>query len=232
MSDCTRGCLLYGQHIPDCTCQHECPEHDGHCEGCLPKPAEVGAYCRKCAFRLRDLITALPDIIADVRRLGDGKLAPPDRTNNGDPSRRATKVDQMSPSPAHDTADEAARWLHSWAIAIADELAERGPFGYRRDGVPEPIPYREARYLTARLAHLCAAEYANDMHEEATQIKYRLEKASGGDSADQRIPRRCPACDQRTLVRPNGAEHVECRNQKCSVRWYSEGYGHLAKVIA
>ena len=231
MTDCARGCLLYGLHTPDCGCTPECPQHDHHCEGCLPRPAEVGHYCQKCAFQLRDAIDALPALISSVRALPGGALAPPDRANNGDPTRRSTKVDQISPSPALDAADEAARWLHSWAIAVADERTERGPFEYRRDGIPVPNPGTEARYLTARLAHICASGYANDLNDEARQIRHRLIRAAGTDNADQRIPKRCPDCNQRSLIRPNGEDHVECRNQHCGTVWPSEQLGILAKVV-
>jgi hypothetical protein len=230
MTDCARGCLLYGQHTPDCTCTHDCPDHDGHCEGCLPRPADVGHYCQKCALKLRDDIDALPTLIHDTTRMPGGTLTPPDRATT-DPTRRSTKVDQTSPSPAHDTADEAARWLHSWAIAVADERAERGPFEYRRDGIPEPNPHTEARYLAARLAHVCAASYANDLTDEARQFVHRLTQATGQSQADQRIPTPCPHCGRRTLMRPNGEDHVICRNTRCSTAWQSNQLGILAREI-
>jgi hypothetical protein len=232
MTDCARGCLLYGLHIPGCGCTLECPEHEPHCEGCLPREAEIGHYCQKCAFNLRDAIDALPPLIRDVHALPGGSLAPPDRPNNGDPTRRSTKVDQISPSPAHDTADEAARWLHSWAIAVADELSDRGPFEYRRDGIPVPNPAAEARYLTARLAHVCASGYANDLTDEARQLRHRLMRAAGADNADQRIAKPCPHCGRRTLMRPNGEEFIQCRNRECAAAWASDELGLLAREVA
>jgi hypothetical protein len=229
MTDCARGCLLYGQHTPDCTCTAECPEHDHHCEGCLPRQAEIGHYCQRCAFELRDLIADLPRLIGGMYLMPGGQLAPPDRTNNGDPSRRATKVDQISPSPAQEAADEAARWLHSWALALADTLHERGPFEYRQDGIPEPNPRAEARYLTSRLANLCAHFAINDLHDEARQLTHTLTRTTGTDEANQRIPTPCPHCGRRTLMRPNGEDEVVCRNTKCTLKWDSDHYGLLAR---
>jgi len=230
MTDCARGCLLYGLHTPDCGCTPDCPQHDHHCEGCLPREAEIGHYCQKCAFQLRDTIDALPALIHRMYAMPGGQLAPPDRANNGDPTRRATKVDQMSPSLAHDTADEAARWLHSWAIDLADSLADRGPFEYTRLGIPVPNPKVEARYLTARLAQLCAHPVVNEITDEARQYRHRLTRAAGADEADQRIPRRCPDCNQRSLIRPNGEEYVVCRSQACGTVWEPHQLGILAKI--
>lgn len=230
MSDCARGCLLHQQHTPDCLCHHDCPEHDHHCEGCLPREAEIGHYCQKCAFKLRDTIDALPPLINGLYRMPGGQLAPPDRVNNGDPTRRATKVDQISPSPAHDAADEGAWWLHRWALALADTLNDRGPFEYHPNGVPVPNTRTEARYLTSRLADLCAQPYANDLNDEARALHHTLTRITGTDEADQRIPTPCPECGRRTLMRPNGEDHVVCRNQRCRIVWYSGEYGMLARV--
>lgn len=231
MNDCTRGCLLYGQHHQSCLCTAECPDHEPHCEGCLPREAEVGHYCQRCAFQLRDTIDGLPPLIGTVRLMPGGALAQPDRPNTGDPTRRATKVDQISPSPALDAADEAARWLNGWAVAVADELAERGPFEYRNDGIPNPNPATEARYLTSRLPHLCSSAYAGDLHDEAKQLMHRLTLAAGADRADQRIPTPCPHCERRTLMRPNGEEHIQCRNPKCASVWQSSELGLLAREV-
>lgn len=232
MTDCQRGCLLYGQHTPDCTCTHECPDHTNHCEGCLPRPAEVGGYCQRCAFKLRDTIDNIATLTHTIQAMPGGRLAPPEHTPGDDPTRRGTRVDQHSPSPAHDTADEAARWLHSWALAVADTLTERGPFEYDRRGIPEPNPTTEARYLTARIAHITAQPYANDLNDEARKLAHTLTRAAAADEGDQRIPTRCPACNQRTLIRPNGEEYVICRNRRCDARWYSDAYGLLARAAA
>ncbi|GAB3884527.1 hypothetical protein [Terrabacter terrigena] len=230
MTGCRRGCTLLGLHQPDCGCTRECPDHDDHCRGCLPKPAVIGGFCQHCGIQLRDTIDALPPCITALHRMPGGRLAPPDQPT-GDPTRRATKVDQISPSPAHDAADDAARWLHSWATAVADELSERGPFEYRTDGVPVPDAWAEARYLNARLPHITTQSYANDIAEEAEQLLRTLTLITGTDDADQRIPTRCPSCNQRTLVRPNGEEYVTCRNRHCASVWQSDHFGILAKVV-
>lgn len=232
MTDCQRGCLLYGQHTPDCTCTHECPQHDTHCEGCLPRPAEVGGYCQKCAWTLRDTITDIAELTYTLYAMPGGRLAPPEHTPGDDPTRRATRVDQHSPSPAHDAADEAEHWLHSWATAVADDRNERGPFQYRNDGIPIIDAYTAARYLTTQLAHITAAPYANDLTDEARKHRAALTRAAAADQGDQRLPIRCPACNQKSLIRPNGHEHVECRNRRCTARWATDTFGILAKAVS
>lgn len=211
MTDCARGCLLYGVHVPI----EGRPEHPEECEGCAPRAADVGRYCQRCAYALRDTLEALPGLIEALYAMPEGRPAPVER-KGGDTSRRATKVDQTSPSPAHDTADEAAHWLNAWAFAVADELGELGPFAFRLDGIPALRSRAEVRYLSERLAHVCAAPYANDLTNEGRQLHYRLVVATGADEGDRRLPARCPLCGQRTLVRPNGTEDIRCRNRKCA----------------
>lgn len=222
LADCERGCLYRGQHIPNC------PDHDT-CDGCLPRPADIGHYCQKCAFQLRDTIDEIPGLIDALYVHGEGRLAQPDRPNTGDPTRRATKVDQISPSPAQEAADEAARWLHMWAVDIADTIGERGPFEYQRTGIPVPNPSTEARYLTSRLSTLCAHPAVNDLNDEARQLRHRLTLNAGTDRGDQRIPTPCPHCGRRTLMRPNGDDEVRCRNRECAIVWTSDQLGILAR---
>lgn len=210
-TDCARGCLIADEHVPE----DGRAEHPEDCDGCAPRSAEVGRYCLRCALTLRDIIEALPGLIAALYAMPDGRLAPIDR-KAGDTSRRATKVDQTSPSPTYDAADEAARWLNAWALAVADELGDAGPFIYRPDGIPSLVSRAEARYLTAHLAHVCAASYVLDLTAEARRLQYRLIRATGSDAGDRRLPTRCPVCAQRSLVRPNGTELIECRNRKCA----------------
>ena len=228
---CARGCLIHNQHTPGCTCSHECGDHKHHCNGCLPRPAEIGHYCQHCAFHLRDTIDKLPPLIETLWAMPGGQTATPDTTND-DHTRRATKVDQHSPSPAHDTADEGARWVHSWAIALANDLHETGPFKYRLDGTPSTNTRTETAYLTSRLAQLCARPYANDLGDEAKQLVGQLTRATGTDQADQRIPAPCPQCGRRTLMRPNGEEYVTCRNRACATVWQSDHLGWLAREVS
>lgn len=229
MTACTRGCTHQNEHTTTCGCHDTCPNHDNHCRGCLPRNADIGHYCRRCALDLRDTIDTIPTLINTLHQLPDGRLAPPPANNSGDPTRRATKVDQHSPSPAHDAANEATMWLYSWAIAVADERSERGPFEYRRDGIPEPHPAAEARYLTSRLEHITAQSYTLTLNEEAVALVATMTRITGLDNADQRIPTRCPHCNQRTLVRPDGQDHVICRNRHCGNVWQSAHLGLLAR---
>jgi hypothetical protein len=116
-------------------------------------------------------------------------------------------------------------------VTIADTLSERGPFNYRVNGVPEPSAHRDARYLTSRLSTVCAHPVVNELTDEAMSLHHTLTRTTGTDEADQRIPTRCPNCNQRSLIRPNGEEYVVCRNSRCANVWQSEQLGLLAREV-
>lgn len=232
MTDCTRGCLLTNQHIPDCTCTHECPDHPGHCEGCLPKPATVGHYCDRCAGKFRDALTAIPELAALTAGMPGGRLV----TKAGDihtADRKPTKVDQLSLSPAWDEADDAITWAYKWALLVADLNGDTGPFKYAINGLPA-VRYvtTHITYLTNRLTQLLTDDYHEEIYTEALGLRRRLELATGTDRLEHRIKDRCPTCDQRTLAREDGASKVVCRNRDCNRVWNEDEYQRLAHVAA
>lgn len=234
MTDCTRGCLLTGQHIPDCTCTNECPDHHDHCEGCLPKPAVVGRYCQRCADKFRDALTAIPDLAATTAHMPGGRLV----TKAGDihtADRKPTKVDQLSLSPAWDEADDAITWAYKWALLVADLNGDAGPFTYTTAGLPAvnlATITTHITYLANRLTQLLTDDYHDEIYTDTLNLRRRLQHATGTDRLEHRIKERCPSCNQRTLTREDGASKVVCRNNDCNRVWHEHEYQRLAHVAA
>lgn len=231
MNDCTRGCTLHGQHNTTCTCTPECGQHDNHCAGCTPRRADVGHYCQKCADTLRGALTQIPTLTLYAATLPEGRLM--SQKVAGDTMRRATKVDQMSPSPAWDTADEMVWWAHTWALTIADSLNEAGPFKYRTTGVPRPMLSPSINFILARFTQVLSNEdYCDDLYTETLHLRKNLTRLTGRDAAQDRIKEPCPSCDRRTLIRENGSDKVECRNVDCARVWFEDEYARLAHEAA
>lgn len=58
MIPCARSHAVPGEHVPPCTCTRECPEHAGHCTGCLPVMEDRGLLCARCADHLEGFLGA------------------------------------------------------------------------------------------------------------------------------------------------------------------------------
>lgn len=233
MTDCARGCLIHGQHIPGCPHTNECPtDCPNHCEGCAPREAETGNYCWRCTTKLRDALNALPELAVEAHNMPGGRLAT--TSNHANADRRPTKVDQLSPSPAVDEVDDVCDWAYTVAVDIADHLGHRnGPFTYRQDGTPHKWALTQhVNYLTNNIDAVLSVEWADDIYENAIGYARRLRLRTGTDQLVHRIKDRCPTCNQRTLTREDGADKVICRNINCNRVWTEDEYARLAVVAA
>lgn len=229
---CEFGCTVRGKHLPPCGCTLECDDtHTGHCKGCEPRTAddETGHWCKWHYDRIRADLHRLADLVTLLDVADDGKITARSR-DGGDLTRRATKVGQLSPSPAADLADESARWASSWAETVADYLGHHGPFAYTTAGVLAPQLHRHANYLAANLPTIAEAPFSKDFGGEARTMTRTVELATGQDQLTHRIKAdRCLACQQRTLTRADGSDRVICANQDCQRVWLESEYVTLVR---
>lgn len=228
---CAAGCTYRGRHETGCGCTTDCPKHDGHCQGCLPRRADVGRLCQRCYDNTRDALRVIPDLTASAAARTDGQLNLPKRpTADGIHAINSTPA---SPSPAWDTADDVITWAWTWAEAAADHLRHAGPFTYTTTGLPARILTPCCAYLAAHLERLADWDCAADLAQETTRLAHSLERVSGRDELTHRLKgSRCPSCDQQTLIRHDGAGKVECRNRDCRRVWTEAEYAYLARTAS
>lgn len=227
MSDCVKGCVTL-DHVTACLCTNQCPPRaHNHCSGCFPREAVVGHYCQKCADKFRDALQAIPDLVTHLAQ--SPKMVTKKKT--GDTSRRATKVDQMSQSPAWDFADEVILWAASWAYIVAGGPGY-DPIPYNVAGLPMRDLTRSISHISNRLTQALNEDYHAELYDETLTFNKRLVFATGVDRLEHRLNARCPTCDHRTLVRDDGARQVVCRNRNCNRAWDESEYANLAHVVA
>lgn len=227
MSACARGCTQHNQHTPTCLCTPECPDHPNHCRGCQPRPTTTGHYCQKCADQFRDALHAIPELVTLVAQNPGGRLH--HKQTPSDTSRRPTKVDQQSPSPAWDTADEVILWAAAWAWILSGRPGY-DPIRYSNAGLPIRELTRAITHISNRLTQALTDDYHTAIWEETTTLHRQLIYATGTDRLEHRIKAPCPSCNQRSLIRMDGANQVECRNRDCARIWTEDQYATLAHV--
>lgn len=220
MTACLSGCTLRDKHGPDC--------EGGDCGGCLPRGTDVGVWCYRCFLRVGEALSELPELVVMVASRRDGKLnARPIPT--ADPT-RVSKGGWPSPSPAWDTADDYIEWAAGWTEAVADYLTHRGPMKYNPAGLPMKNLLGNINYLRAQLPRIAEADFAGDFRDEVRSARRSLTYFTGTDRLMHRLKEACPSCDQKALVREDGSDRVECRNQDCGRIWLESEYVNLAHV--
>jgi len=236
---CVRGCTTRN-HTDDCLTSTWCPDHTLACRGCQPRPhnpcrgcvpseTKVGHYCQECADKFRTNLRDIPHLVTQVAQLPGGRIA--HKQSAGDQTRRTTQVDQTSPSPAWDTADEVIRWAQAWAFIVSGRR-EYDPIRYDIAGLPVADLTSAVAHISNRLTQALTEDYHAALFEETTNLHRRLVMATGTDELTHRIKEPCPSCNQRTLIRDDGADKVECRNRRCKRRWAEHEYANLAHVAA
>jgi hypothetical protein len=219
MSDCVRGCTTRGEHVTDCLCTNDCPPHTNHCEGCFPREADVGHYCQRCADRFRDALDAIPELVTQIAQRPKIISKP---TSVKGPS--ATTVNQPSPSPAWDLADEVINWASDWAWIIAGRPTF-DPIHYNNAGLPMRNLTPAITCIRIRLTQALSDDDPQ-LYDEATAYHRRLVNAAGADMV-RRIKTPCPRCAQRTIVIVIRGGQAECRNTYCLEMWTPLEWGHV-----
>lgn len=133
----------------------------------------------------------------------------------------------------------------AWVEPLAEQLGIRWDTQQARDSRPGHSLQRASRILAHSVpALLMLPEQTYRHHSEPDLIdRDGLDGAlellwlhdlvrivAGRNALTHRLPAPCPACGGLTLVRLNGADHVEC--ERCHDRWTEDDYRRLCLVLA
>lgn len=109
-------------------------------------------------------------------------------------------------------------WVRDWA-------------GMRGEGLPEPTVPTLTRWLAHRTEWACNSHIAVDEYADEMRALVRtLRIVTGTARYVDRLPAPCPDCDLLSLIRQDGADHVECT--ECRRLWTEDEYRRLAVVLA
>lgn len=76
---CVNGCLSRDRHVDECLCTPECPDHEDHCHGCLPRRATFGhprvSWCGGCERRVQKALLEIWECWPEMFTAGSSSIA-------------------------------------------------------------------------------------------------------------------------------------------------------------
>lgn len=220
---CIFGCTCLGDHLPGCACHETCPDHEGHCTGCAPRPAHEASWlCGGCFHRkLRRPLRRVPAIVdwLDSRKAGlraqayDGPLV----------STSKTRPLPFNPEIV-DFLTLASQVVNAWADRVAREM----PPG---SGAPKGAA-EGAMWLEARADWISEQRWVPDLVGHLAEIQRRSKALAPWAATRHSLPMPCLRCENQTLVLFGGEDWVTCVHDGCDnvISW--SRYDRLSKAIA
>lgn len=220
---CIYGCVLDGVHEGDCPCHDTCPDHEGHCRGCAPRPSHGASYlCGSCFYRRlrRPLrrITPLYDWLVSRKAPLKATSYDGDRVSSSSDRPLPYDVDIVELLGTFDML------LNGWATRVARE-APPGP----RPPVGAPAA---AIWLDEHAAWLSEQRWVPKLIEHMAELNARAGRRAPWQPTRHRLPMPCLRCEQQTLVLFGGEDWVTCTADDCDnvIGWAR--YERLSRAIA
>ncbi|AYD89683.1 hypothetical protein D5R93_05790 [Actinomyces lilanjuaniae] len=227
MAVCVAGCVVRGEHGPDCPGTTD----DGlACPGCLPRGAVAGlVLCASCWSRLQRVVRTLPSVVEHLVAAAVPSLASPSGSAGG--VRRPPGPGCLWPD-ALDAADDLHAGLWAWCAEVAAECpwASSPPVSGSRwsadgqdvVGLAHPSGTRGlVRWLDPHLEWVGAQSWAGVMVDELGAASARASARWPVEEPERRVTEvRCPSCGALSLVvRPvrvvGGESQVVCSRLAC-----------------
>lgn len=234
MTTCARSHTVQGQHAPGCTCTRECPDHDGHCPGCLPAPADRGLLCSSDSRRLRGFLGAEEGLDPEHPvhglpwawdALGDAYPSLSQAPGGGGSGVDDPEAERAS-SVISVRADIAERLLY-WTFAVMNSTGLAGP------DVPAPQRLsvrRSAAFLLVQAEALETHPEVSNAWDELADVMSRAHALAPWrppPSHLKGIPCRCGE-----LSLHHHGDVIKCWSGACGRVYSAEEYAVLTKVLA
>lgn len=220
---CVYGCLDLDEHKPGCPCQATCPEHEGHCTGCAPRPAHGDSLmCGKCFYRrLRGPLKRVPALWDWLSSRKSGLKA----TAYDDVLVSSSKDPPLPFNPAiDDHLTLMSKLLQAWANRAAAE-APPGPGPASADAVGA------AAWLDEHAGWISEQEWVLALVAHLKTLESRARGLAPWQPIRHALPVPCFRCEQQTLVLFGGEEWVTCTNRECDAVYPLSRYKALSRAL-
>lgn len=220
---CIYGCTSRDRHWSDCPCQASCPDHEGHCKGCAPRPTRDSSYlCGSCFHRrLRSPLRRVPALYDWLESRKGGLRAAVYDSDRIQSSKEA-------PLPFNvrivDHLSLMSLLLNAWAHKAAGE-ADPGPGPATWDAPGS------ADWLDLHAGWVAEQRWVPQLVHHLRELEQRARALAPWQPTRHSLPLPCMACEQQTLVLFGGEDWVTCTNPECDhiVGWFK--YEKLSREI-
>lgn len=219
---CIYGCTTDNLHKAGCPCHNQCPDHEGHCSGCAPRPSHGGLICGSCFHRkLRSPLRRVPAIY--------------DWLNSRKAGLKATAYDsdmvsssKDAPLPFNpDIVDHLAVMdllLAGWVVRIATT----GPPGVGPDGFGAPAA---ATWIEKRASWVAEQDWVKEINRHLSELEKRSKALAPWQPTRHALPVPCFRCEQQTLVLFGGEDWVTCTAPDCDAVFGWSRYEALSRAL-
>lgn len=158
-----------------------------------------------------------------------GRLSPPPKSARSSSTGRPP----VSPagSPAWVEADAGIEWA-CWAAEDARHMLGLAPPHDRWSAATSAFRFRElvraVQLLEQYVEPILESRRSVAFGGEVLSLATRLRRVSGMDQVTHHLPASCPACDRRSLERPDGGDRIRC--SRCYRTWDETEYSWLVRT--
>lgn len=219
---CILGCTSRGQHGAACPCHDQCPEHEGHCTGCAPRPTRGGSLlCGACFHRkLRGPLRRIPALNDWLTSRKAGMRA-------AVYDRDLVSSSKEAPLPFNpeivDHLGILDTIMDSWADAIAGKV-DPGPRPPR--GAPAA-----AVWIEERAGWVAEQDWVPQLAAHLKELETRARRLCPWQPTRHALPVPCFRCEQQTLVLFGGEDWVTCTAADCDAVFGWSRYAALSRAL-
>lgn len=220
---CIYGCTQTDVHAAICPCQVTCPEHEGHCSGCAPRPTHGSSLlCGSCFYRkLRTPLRRVPALVDWLTsRKGGLKAA----TYDGDRVQSSKEAPLPFNAGIVDHLAVMSLILNAWA-AKAAEQADPGPGPKTWDAVGS------GQWLEDHAGWISDQRWVPKFIEHLRELESRARQLAPWQPMRHSLPVPCFRCEQQTLVLFGGEDWVTCTAVDCDAVFGWSRYASLSRAL-
>ena len=221
---CIYACTLQDIHAAGCPCQITCPDHEGHCAGCAPRPTHGSSLlCGSCFYRkIRGPLRRVPALFDWLMSRKGARLKA--ATYDGD------RIGGSKETPLPFNPDIVAHLslmsllMNAWASkAVGETDPGPGPKVWDAAG--------SSQWLEQHAGWIAEQRWVVTFAEHLRELEQRARSLAPWQPMRHSLPVPCFRCEQQTLVLFGGEDWVTCTATDCDAVFGWSRYEALSRAL-